>query len=402
MSSAGYQYLDDTGIIVPDTSDLQTIVVGEYVTALQDVNLPTAPSTPQGGLIVAETTARANVLANNAAVANQINPNYAGGIFLQALCRLTGLEPPSATPTSIAGVAVTGVSGTVIPALSLVSPTSDPDSPVFQTTSPVTITGGVGLVNLQAVVPGPIAAPSGAWVIQSGVLGWETISNSAGVVVLGTDELSDAALRVLRNNTLALQGIGLPEAITSALNDTPGVQSLQFLENITNGTLTISGISLVAHSIWVCVEGGTDLDVAAALLNSKSLGANWNGGTSVNVTDPTTGQVYPVEFDRPSTENVWARVTLLGSSVVGDPTTLVQNAILAYQAGEIEGMPGFVVGASVSPFELASACANQIPGIFMTKVEVSTDGTTYQTTEIALAINQLAVIIAARISAITV
>lgn len=402
MSSAGYQYLDDTGVIVPDTADLQATVEGEYKTALQDDNLPTDPETPQGALIVAETTARANVLANNAAVANQINPNNAGGIFLEALCRLTGLEPPQATYTIITGVNVTGQSTTVIPAGALVAQSTDPNSPQFFVQSAVSIMAGVALVNLQAVDPGPIAAPGGPWVILSNVLGWETITNSAGVATIGTNKLSDAALRTLRNATLALQGISLAESITSALNDLPGVDSLRFLENTANTTQTISGIVMVAKSIWVCVNGGLDLDVATVLLGTKSLGAAFNGAVTVNVTDPTTLQIYPVKFDRPTVQNIWARVTYRTGTVTGDANTLISNAILDYQAGLIQGMPGFVVGADVSPFELAGAITFELPGIFITKVEVSTDGITYVTTDIALAINQLAVISAARISTVAV
>lgn len=402
MSSTGYDFLTTTGVIVPDTADLQAEVGSEYRTAFNDANMPVDPDTPQGALITAETEARAAVLANNAAVANQINPNVAGGIFLEALCRLTGLVPPVATPTVITGVNATGISGALIPQGSLCAPTSAPDAPLFATTSPVSIVGGVALVNLQAVVPGPTAAPSGAWVIVSNVLGWETITNSAGVVVVGTAKLSDAALRTLRKATLALQGTSLSESITSALNDTPGVQSLQFLENVADTTQTISTISLVAHSIWACVAGGTDLDVATALLRTKSLGANWNGAVTQNVTDPTSGQVYPVKFDRPTTQNIWVRVTYNTGTVTGDADALIKQALLDYQSGLIQGMPGFTVGTDVSPFELAGAVTYELPGIFITKVEVSTDGTTYVTTQIVIPINYIALVALARISTVAV
>jgi hypothetical protein len=403
MSSAGYQYLDDSGIIVPDTADLQTQVEGEYKTALNDDAMPTDPETPQGALIVAETVARANVLANNSAVANQINPNMAGGIFLESLCRLTGLEPPSATYTLVTAVAVTGRVNTVIPEGSLVAASLDPTAPQFAVVAATTILGPGTTVTLQAVDSGPVPAPLGvSWYIISAVLGWETVSTVGAASVIGTDKLSDAELRTLRAQTLALQGTSLSEAITSALNDTPGVQSIAFRENVADTTQTIDGISMVAHSIWACVNGGTNTDVATALLGCKTLGANWNGATTVNIVDPSSGQTYPVKFDRPTTQNIWVRVTYIGATVTGDGPTLISNAILAYQAGSVVGMPGFTVGTDVSPFELAAAVANQVPGIFVTKVEVSTDGTTYQTTQIVIPLNQIAVTIAGRISSVAV
>lgn len=403
MSSSGYQYLDDTGVIVPDTADLQTEVGSEYKVALNDAAMPTDPETPQGALIVAETLARANVLGNNAAVANQINPNIAGGIFLESLCRLTGLEPPSATYTLITNVPVTGRINTVIPEGTLVAATLDAAAPKFAVVATTTILGPGTLVTLQAVDSGPVPAPLGVpWYVISAVLGFETVTTVGAAAVIGTDKLTDAELRTLRAQTLALQGVSIAEAITSALNDTPGVQSIAFRENVADTTQTIDGISMVAHSIWACVNGGTNTDVATALLGCKTLGANWNGATTVNVVDPSSGQTYPVKFDRPTSQNIWVRVTYIGATVTGDGPTLITNAILAYQAGSISGMPGFVVGADVSPFELAAAVASQVPGIFVTKVEVSTDGVTYQTTQIVIPLNQIAVVIAGRISTVAV
>lgn len=399
---ADYQYLDGTGVIVPDTSTIQNDVKAEYLAAF-GANMPTDPETPQGVLIAAEALARAQVVANNAAVANQINPNVAGGAFLEAICRLTGFDPPAATPTTVTGVALAGSPNITIPAGSQANTGPGGTGDAYVLLSGVTLDNtGHGVGTFQSVALGVIPAPAAAWYVAAPVLGWDTVNATGAEVDLGVASLSDAALRTLRANTLALQGIGLAEATMSALYNTTGVQSLQFRENVAGTTQTIDGISLVAHSIWVCVQGGTDAAVAASLLNSKSMGCNWNGSTSVNVTDPTSGQTYPVKFDRPSNQNVWARVTYKTATVVGDAPTLIQNAVLDYANGNIASYEGFTVGADVSPFEIAGAVATEIPGIFIVKVEVSTDGTTWQTTEIDLAINQLAVITAARILVVAV
>ena len=84
---ADYAFVDETGVIIPDTGTVKATVEGEFKAALGQ-DLITADNTPQGALIVAETTARAAVLQNNAVVANQINPNLAGGVFLDAIWAL--------------------------------------------------------------------------------------------------------------------------------------------------------------------------------------------------------------------------------------------------------------------------------------------------------------------------
>src|ERR1700722_6581036 len=112
--SAPYEYLNPTGVVVPDTSGLLTDVQSEYQ-AVFGTDLIVTPDTPQGVLITAETLARTEVVNNNAALANQINPNIAGGVFLDAILALTGMQRTVATPTVVPNVSLTGVAGTVIP-----------------------------------------------------------------------------------------------------------------------------------------------------------------------------------------------------------------------------------------------------------------------------------------------
>lgn len=390
MSASGYQYVDATGVIVPDTADLLLEVQDEYKAALGQ-NANTAPQTRLGVIISAEVLSRAEVVANNAAVANQINPNIAGGICLDALLALTGVDVPPATSTIASGVNVTGVYPTIIPAG---SQAKTPGGDVFQTTEQVNLLpNGTGVVNFSAVETGPVPAPAGAWEIETDVLGWETVNNpSVDSVIIGTLAPSDGELRDLRNNTLAAQGSSLSEAIISGLYNpaqTPGVRSLKYRENYTKVDATIDGIFLLANSIWVCVQGGTNADIAATLLAFKTGGTNWNGAVAVNVTDPSSGQVYPVKFDRPTAVPTKAKATvkLPSSSVTSDQ---VKQALLDYAAGLVPDMPGFVVGGSVSPFEEAAAINTQIPGVYVRKMEVAKTGDAFGTVEVPLALNEIA------------
>lgn len=394
---ADYLYLDPTGVIVPDTADILTEVQTEYLSVL-GADLSLAPETPQGVLMNAEALARAEVVANNAALANQINPNIAGGVFLDAICALTGFDPPAATHSLLTGVTVTGVASTAIPAGSQAETT---EGDVFETLALVTLDGsGHGTVDFQSVETGPIAAIANHLTeIVTNVLGWETVTNPTAAE-LGTSSLSDQALRALRNNTLAGQGSSLAQAVTSALYKTTGVKSLQFRENVANSTQTIDGISLVAHSMWACVNGGTNLAVATSILSAKSGGCNYNGGVTQVVVDPASGQSYSVKFDRPTDipMDVKATVRLPDSSVSAANVT---QALLDYAAGLVAGQPGFVVGGSVSPFDLAGACTQQIPGIYVQKMEIKKHSTgSYVTTEIALALNEQASLITANITVV--
>ncbi len=496
-----YQYNNTNGTIVPDASGILSGVQDEYKAVFQRADLAVTSDTPQGVLITAEALARVQEVNNNAAVGNQINPNIAGGRWLDALMALTlPAGRTAATQTLVSAVALTGVPGTVIPA-GVQAKTTTGD--LFSSLSLVTLdSDGNATVDFVSVEYGPITCTTHALdTIVSNVLGWETIDNgTAGV--LGSATQSDQAARALRDNTLGFQGVALPVCITSALYYVNAVKSLAFRENYnstpmgaiiyvasgatlsdttwgmsttgdiivattavqwipslqtvpsinpwpiadytTTGNVTLSGlttqgggdwsgtmtagdivlvkdntneienllwvvasgawtrhpyntatttilgsnsgISLISNSIWVCVDGGGDDDIAAAMLENKSSGCAWNGGVEFNTIEPASGQSYSVLFDRPTIKGVVIRVT----TPDGNAANIIQ-AVLNYAAGLVEGLPGFVVGADVSTWEIGGAIIKQFPQYNITNLEISySDSISYATTTLPIALNEIA------------
>lgn len=369
-----YDYVTDTGVIIPSsTFDIQLGVQTEYLNAFgEDLNL--APNTPQGLLITIESLSRKAVADNNATVANQINPNQAGGIFLDALMALTGSARTSAT-YSLVDCTITGVSGTSIPAGAQIS-NADGDLFELVATTVIPVGGSISAVPFKSVLTGAISGLAGTLtIIVSNILGWETVTNPNDAV-LGTAAQSDVAARQLRQNALFAQGLSLTGSMISSLYLVPNVTSLTFQENIAATTETINGVSMVGHSIYTVV-GGTALltDIAESLTNTKSVGAAYNNGLgipqSVDVTNQFSGQVIPVLFDTPSYVNISIKVTVTKNTSVQNIQTAVQTAITTYAAGGIANEPGFAVGAAVSPFQLAGAVNILVPGLFVQKVEVA-------------------------------
>lgn len=243
-----YNYIVSTGVIVPDTSELLGDVQTEFLNTFGE-DLILNPETPQGVLITSETLARSAVVENNALLANQINPNLAVGVFQDAICALTGLERTANTFSTVVAN-VTGVPGTMITKVAIAALTTGEQ---FSPLTTITLDdSGNGSGIFQALVAGPIAIPAGTLtVIVASAIGWETITNPTSGT-LGTLEQSDQSLQRQRALSLALQGVSLPEAIMSRLTaSTIGLTSFTFLENYTNETQVISGVTLVAHSIYV-------------------------------------------------------------------------------------------------------------------------------------------------------
>lgn len=389
MADPLYDLIATTGVIVPDTSELLAAVREEWRAALGE-EMSVDPETPQGRLISAEVLAREAVVKNNVKLANQINPNMAGGVFLDAIMALTGGTRRRATQSLARGVQLLGYPGTIIPSGSLASTGLAGDS-VWESLSTVVLDGaGTASVDFQATEYGPLMAASGEInTVVSSVLGWEQVSNPAPASP-GTAEESDLAARQRRRLTLALQGVALPEAVISGLMDVDGVRSLVFRENFTNASVTEDGVVLAPHSIYVSVDGGLDADVARTLLERKSLGCAWNGGTVVPVTDPSSGQVYNVRFDRPAPIWIFIKVTIRQAGSVSDVATAVRNAILRYAEGGQDGEVGFAAGQDVSSFEIAGAVARELPGVYIQAVALGLSAGALNLATVNILINQIA------------
>lgn len=385
---ADYGFIVETGVIVPDTADQLAQVQSEYRTAFGD-DLDVSPETPQGVLIAAETESRDSVARNNAALANQINPNLAGGVFLDALWAITGGARFVATPSVIRDVELAGIPGAIIPEGAIAS--AGTDGARFALTGAVVLDAlGQGLGVFQSIELGAFPVAVGAFnTIVTGVLGWETVNNPYAAEE-GEPEESDAAARRRRRATLALQSVSLPEAIISGINDLPGVKSMSFRENVTNAPVTFEGVTLAPHSVYACVDGGLDNDIGLMLLRKKSMGAGWNGDTTVTVQDPYSGQDYAVKFDRPDDINIYMRVTVRAGAPFADVPNTVRDAILQYANGEQTDEDGFVVGGDVSAFEIASAVNRIAAPIYIINLEMSVDNVTFSTATIPITIGQVA------------
>ena len=368
-----YDYIIETGVIQTPTDVINAQVIIEFQNAF-GTDLIVTPNTPQGLLIIGETLARIAVANNNAVLANQINPNLSGGIFLDALLALTGSFRTPATH-SLVLCTITGVTGTSIPSGSQIS---DSNSNLFETIETIVIPIGGIIYNVpfQSVLTGEIIGLANTLnVIVSNILGWETVNNPNDAI-LGASTQSDASTRLFRQNTLASQGTGLAESIISALY-LISINSLTFQENVESIPQTINRILMVPHSLYTCVAPGTAtlLQIATTLTNTKSGGCSYNNGLgipqNITVRNQFSGQLIPVLFDTPSIVTISIIVTVHNFTTVQDITTAVQNAIISYTQGNIPNQPGFTVGQDVSPFQIASAINHYVTGIFVQEVEVS-------------------------------
>lgn len=385
-----YDFLVPQGVIVADTSEVLNEVKNEINEAFQQV------FTFENGSIesvlanfeAANRTGTANIIAKNA---NQINPNQSEGVFLDALFNLSEAITGGrreATFTQILGVDLSGVPSTIIPSGTLLA-TANNDQ--FETLTEVTLSGGgSATVNCQALILGPIQVDIGQLntILPGAPIGLETVSNP-NPAIPGLNKASDSEARIQRKQKLSSQNTALPLAIKAALLSIDGVKSQSFRENVENTTQIIDGLTLGPHSIYVHVDGGLESDIGKVLLANKTLGTGWNGTITQPTIDPTTGQLYNVQFDRPNEKQLFALVTIkMGSST--DPVGAVKQAIVNYANGLSEVGPGFIINEDTSPYELSAAINREQPEIKVTNLELSLDGINFSKDTIINGVNEVA------------
>lgn len=366
---ATYNFIQSQGAIVPDLATTRSQVEAEW-RGVFGADLDLSPETPQGVIVTMLIEARDKTARNNADLANQINPDLSGGVFLDALMSLMGGTRFAATRSVLAGVTLGGVPSTIVPAGSLATTAA---GETFRLISTVIIdASGTVKGDFEAVELGPVTvAALGLTRVASSVLGWESVVNKSSATV-GRDRESDVRARNRRRLILGLQSVGQNESMISAVMDIPTVQSLSFWENYTGAPITVEGVTLVSHSIYMAIDGGADIEIAKALKRTKNVGAGYNGNTTVTIVDEITGQPYTVKFSRPTAVNLLVRVTVRASAI--NAQVVVPDAVQLMVKGEIEGDQGLSVGRDVSPFEISAAINFVAPTLFVTKIEISDNG----------------------------
>ena len=320
----------DTGFVSPEELAIYDGVIADINGAFGGA-LNTSVSSPQGQLA----TSLAAVIGafNDLFVdfTNQVDPAYATGRMQDAIARIYYLSRIGATPT-VVNATCSGATGAVIPVGSLALAT---DGTIFQALTAGTIgAGGTVEIQFAALTSGPIACPAGSLsTIYRSVTGWDSITNATDGTP-GRAEETATELEQRRALSVAGNATGILPAVRGSVLGVSGVVDAYVTENVTGSTATIGGVSVLAHSLYVAVEGGSDADVAKAIWLKKNPGCNYTGSTTVVVEDDNSGYLtpptYSVKFQRASSLAMNFAVSIAnGSNVPSDATAQIQAAITA-------------------------------------------------------------------------
>lgn len=311
------------GLVVPTEAQVLAGVQADYNAAFGG-NLNPALETPQGQLESSTTAIIGEKNDEFALFVNQVNPDYADGFMQDAIARIYFLTRKPAVATLVT-CTCTGLSGVVIPIGTLAQDTTGAlYGAVLGGTIPV---GGSISLDFAAIAAGPTACPAGSLTkIYRAIPGWDTITNPADGIV-GAFVESRQAFAFRRQNSVAANAHGSLQSIYAAVFAVANVLDVYVTENTTAAPITVgpTNYTLAPHSVYVAAVGGTDSDVAGAIWQKKNEGSDYNGNTSVTVTD-TSGYSAPlpsyvVKFERPPALPIFFAVTLANNP--GLPSDIV-------------------------------------------------------------------------------
>ena len=376
-----------TGFSADDVSDVRVAVAQAWKQAFRSDNtaeLNTEPETPAGQIIDSQTASITQKDSELLYLANMLNPLKATGIFQDALAEIYFLQRKPAIPSS-AVIKCAGLPGTVIPVSAQVM--SAADDTIWQNTEAVTI-GADGTCEcvFECQSAGLISAAAGTLSrINTMVAGWDTAVNEAAAVV-GQNAETQGAFEARRYASVGLNSRGTIAAVYARVANCANVVSCIVRENKTNVPIEIDGYYLKAHSVFVSVVGGSDEDIAEAIYNSCSAGCDYNGNTTVAVTDSATKAVENVIFYRPEEFDVYVKVTLQGKDSLPDEyEKTVKSAVYDNFYGESSATIGGDPILRVAPGDTVLA-SRFMPSVLdsgiaqVVHVLVSTDGQSWSET----------------------
>lgn len=271
--------------------------------------LNTDPETPAGQLIDSITEMIIRHDNEMLYLFNMFDPLKAEGIWQDALGKIYFLTRKPAI-NSTAKVKCYGRAGTFIPQGALIR--SSINDTQWQTLKSINLTTeDYTLVDVQCTTAGAIeAAPNTLTKIITTIAGWDSCTNEAAAIV-GNAAENRAAFEARRYKSVAYNSRCFLDSVYSRLADLSGVLALCCRHNVSDNIVTMDGIPVLPHSVYICILGGDDNEIAEALHETVGGGCDYTGSVEIDVIDKVDKRTkHPIKFNRPLDKAVNVTVRL--------------------------------------------------------------------------------------------
>lgn len=358
--------VDTNGIIMYDAQDWkQDLLDTVYIPAFGG-DLDIDATAPIGALLNADVALGMKVQSALGELANCNNPFSATGANLTKIGNSFGYIRRQNSPAH-ASVVFQGTTGLTVPA----GFELEDDSGNKWTTDNATKIGEY--VAATCKEKGTEIPPNFINKLVSVLNGVDSVSQpSAGVD--GYVEESDAEMSKRMTATgYAGRGRGTLGAIASAISNVDGVYGISFTENPGSDTITWQGKQLVRNSIYFCVAGGSDEDIARAIAITKTNGCSTNGSVEIYFNDPeNTSNSFTYYIDRPRFQEVYVRLISKSDVDLSSSLPLFKKAL-----NDSQRLNAFPLGGEMTAVNVIDRIPKELTDLGIIGCDISTNGTTW-------------------------
>ncbi|MFT9493428.1 baseplate J/gp47 family protein [Anaerosolibacter sp.] len=315
-------------------------------------------------------------------VYNSAYVDTAEGVQLDYVGKYIGIRRNQAVKAT-GEIQITGDAGTVIPIGFIAETTTGIQ---FSTvTEGIIGVGGTVTLAIQAVTSGKNGNVSAGTIteIVTPTTGVESVMNLADITG-GQDVESDENFRDRYSISVSRGGSSTGDSIRAKLlDDVPGVRAALVIENDTNA---IDSDGRPPKCIECVLLGGSDEDIAKAILNSKAAGIQAYGSTTVVIQD-SSGNNQNIGFSYAEQQLIYANVIITSNAQYpsnGDDQ--VKLAVIKYIGGtDDEGnvYTGLSMGEDVIYHKIIAEIY-KVPGVEDVTLEIGIDGISYNQANISI------------------
>ena len=157
-------------------------------------------------------------------------------------------------------------------------------------------------------------------------------------------------------------------------------------------TLVTDLVPILAHGIHAIIDNGDDTEIAETIFNTKSGGCQTTGEDSEVVVDDQGGN-NTIKFSRPTDVDIDIEIDVVSDPALfpGNGDQEIKDALVAYGAASLNVGDDVILSRLYTP-------VNSVPGHSVTSLQISKLGESLGTSNILLAINEIAKILDANIT----
>lgn len=357
----------NNGIQTKTLKEIYTELEAQYKEAYGITN-DIAQDSPDGQKIGIEAKAIADFQELAVAIDNSFDPDFAEGLALFKILKLTGINVRPATQSTWDLEVEVNKDFTLPNGYTI----KDDNDVLWSIDTDVSLTTGINTVTFTCNEFGAVEGLAGAEIQQATpeIVVVEILAPTDAVV--GSDGGTLREIRQRRNRSLENPAYSTIGSMFAKVGNVAGVTDIAVYENDTKTDTA----DIPANTLWIIAEGGEISEIAETIIKNKTGGTGLKGsieGTFVETLPRPDGVdfifTHTAKFDRPTYTPIYINVT----ATLKNPTDFLDIELIKQEL--VKAL--YYIGEPIRPTELYKFGYNAGNNFVLTDLEISKDNVTF-------------------------